>query len=146
MVIKKNEEVIYTYNQEGKVLVILFINGSNLVYTIGGWFGKKLDEFLASDGDVEQFLGTGIFKENGKLRENFERLLVTLIGKSIFNPPEGDTLVLIKPFLEEEYAGFGEGDMMGSLTIMDLSQSLEEFEAFAHYCDPAFGGDCYHPH
>ena len=129
MNLKQNEELLYAYNRKEEALVLLFQGDNDSIYRVGGWFGRKLHEFLQEDGNLEKFFQETVFKSNDKLREIFHRLLATLVQENIFLPPEEDGFTLGNPFSQEECHHFGEGDLVGSLAIEELE--FEEFLAYA---------------
>ena len=130
MVLKKNKEVIHIYNKKKETLVITFLDENHSIYTVGGWFGKKLDKFLKGDGVLESFFGEADFKENAKLLKTFKRLIVTLIEADIFLSPSDDSFVSIEPLSEKEWESFGEGELRGSLSVEEFNGS--EILASAH--------------
>lgn len=96
MIVIKGQEVAHIYNRKDEKLIIVFLDDSRSIYTVGGWFGKKLNEFLTGDGDVESFLEKVTFKSNAELGGIFKRLLATLIREGVLCP-QGDGLALVKP-------------------------------------------------
>ena len=138
MVIKKNKEVIHIYNKKIETLVIVFLDDNHSIYNVEGWFGKKLDEFLKSDGNLGSFLEGTAFKNNSQLGEVFKRLIATLMKADILLPSEGEGPVSIQPLSEDEYLNFGQGkDFTGSFSVS------EELLAYADHlvdCGHNLGG------
>ena len=132
MIIQKNKDVLYNYNKKKKELFFIFYTKNSFIYTVKGWFGKKLYELLKSGEGLEKFLEGADFKADSKLVEVFKRLIVTLIQEDIFESPTDGYLTSISPFSKEEYSDFGEGDLMGSLVIEELNKD-EEILAYAHH-------------
>ena len=123
MIIQKNKDVLYNYNKKKKELFFIFYTKNSFIYTVKGWFGKKLYELLKSGEALEEFLDAADFKANSKLVEVFKRLIVTLIQEDIFGPPTHNHLNSISPFSKEEYLDFGEGDLMGNFVIENINQN-----------------------
>ena len=132
MIIQKNKDVLYNYNKKKKELFFVFYTKNSFIYTVKGWFGKKLYELLKSGEELEEFLDAADFKANSKLVEVFKRLIVTLIQEDIFESPTDNYLTSITPFSKEECLDFREGDLMGSLVIEGLNKD-EEILAYAHH-------------
>ena len=149
MIIQTNKDVLYNYNKKKKEIFFIFYTKNSFIYTVKGWFGKKLYELLKSGEELEGFLESSDFKANSKLVEVFKRLIVTLIQEDIFESPTDGCLTSISPFSKEEYLDFGEGDLTGGLVIEELNKD-EEILAYAHqwscHGPPMYhaGGSCPH--
>ena len=131
MIIQTNKDVLYNYNKKKKELFFIFYTKDSLIYTVKGWFGKKLYELLKSGEGLETFIKGADFKADSKLVEVFKRLIVTLIREDIFESDTNDFLTSISSFSKEEYLGFGEDALMNSLVIEELNKD-EEILAYAH--------------
>ena len=123
MIIQKNKDVLYNYNKKKKELFFIFYTKNSFIYTVKGWFAKKLYELLKSGEDLEKFLEGADFKANSKLVEVFKRLIVTLIQEDIFEPPTHNHLNSISPFSKEEYLDFRVGDLIGNFIIENINQN-----------------------
>ena len=133
MIIQTNKDALYNYNKKKKELFFIFYTKNSFIYTVRGWFGKKLYELLKSGEELERFLDVADFKVDSKLVEVFKRLIVTLIQEDIFESPTDDYLISIKPLSKkEEYSGLGKGDFTDSLVIEELNKD-EEILAYAHF-------------
>ena len=131
MIIQKNKDVLYNYNKKKKELFFIFYTKNSFIYTVKGWFGKKLYELLKSGEDLEKFIKGADFKADSKLVEVFKRLIVTLIQEDIFESDTNDFPTSIKPLSKKEkYSGLGKGDFTGSLVIEELNKD-EEILAYA---------------
>ena len=146
MIVQKNKDVLYNYNKKKKELFFIFFEENSFIYTVKGWFGKKLYEFLKGDEDLSRFLETSDFKGNSKRVEMFKRLIVTLIGENIFESSKNNYLASIGHLSKEEYSDFGEGDFTGSLVIEELNKN-EEILAYSDFS--GLHGNCqgghFHP-
>ena len=143
--ISLKDEVAFAYNQEKKKLVIIFQDDNNIIYSIGGWFGIKLYEFLKEDGDLKAFLIQDDFKDSHDLQMTFQRLIRTLTDKGI---TKDDYVLSVKPFSEEECLDFGKGEFTGSLSIKEISineliASADILPFYGYHCHPVGGSNCH---
>ena len=133
MIIQTNKDVLYNYNKKKKELFFIFYTKNSLIYTVKGWFGKKLYELLKSGEGLEKFLEGADLKADSKLAETFKRLIVTLIQEDIFESPTNDFLTSISSFSKEEYLGFREDALMSSLVIEKLNKDEDDILAYADH-------------
>lgn len=124
----QNENMHFMYDEESKKLCICFSDENNSIYAIGGWFGEKIYEFLKSSDSVKLFLSNPPFKDNDRLKDVFNRLLMTLARENILSPYATRFFTPATPFSKEEYSSFGMGNFTGNFTFV----SGESLLAYAH--------------
>ena len=130
MAVTKSDEVVCAWNPEIESLVIIFINDNNTLYNVGGWFGKKLDEFLNGSDDLPTFLNDPSFSGSPQLTTIFQRLITTLAQNKVLHCDKADLPDSINPFSPEEEGDFGIEEFAGSLITQSLTS--EELLAYAH--------------
>ena len=122
MIIELEEGVIFHYNKKEKAIHFVQLDDTDddFLYSIKGWFGEKLLEFLNSNRNLKEFLQKCCPEQ--KLREIFKQLLVTLIEKKILAPltQDDDSILCVKPFAEKEYTDFGTKNFSGSILITEI--------------------------
>ena len=130
MIIKIGKNVIHYYNKEKDIFIISHLEAKESpVYTIEGWFAKKLHNFCEGSGNLENFLEQELKNEHENQEDIFERLIGTLLDKDLLTY-RGDSPFSLTPLSEDEYSNFGQEKWRGSLTIKRFSD--QEILAYSH--------------
>ena len=138
MLISSSQGVALAYNQEKNKLVIIFLDkNDDTIYSIGGWFGKKLHELLQEgDGDLDVFFCQEPFKTNHDLIKTFQRLILTLESENIISCQDNNISESIKLLSDDEKINFGKEKFIGYFQ----SEAMQLDEIMAEACSSDF--DC----